>query len=114
MNDYDREISEALLAIEAELRFLSLWEGEPPPAEDLLSDQPFCCDTLDFPQWVQWILLPRMWNIVEQAGPYPARCGIHAYAEEWAVNQGADSLALLGHIKRFDALIEGRSASGHH
>jgi len=114
MNAFDREISEALLAIEAELRFLSLWESEPPPAEDLLSDQPFCCDTLDFAQWVQWVLLPRMWNIVEQAGPYPLRCGIHAYAEEWAVSQGADSLALLGQIKRFDALIEGRSASERH
>jgi len=114
MNDFDREISEALLAIEAELRFLSLWESDPPPAEDLLSDQPFCCDTLGFPQWVQWILLPRMWNIVEQAGPYPTRCGIHAYAEEWVVNQGADSLDLLRHIKRFDDLIEGRSAGGQH
>jgi uncharacterized protein YqcC (DUF446 family) len=114
MDAYDREIGEALLAIEAELRYLSLWESEPPPAEDLLSNQPFCYDTLGFPQWMQWILLPRMWRIVERAGPYPARCGIYVYAEEWAMHQGADSLALLGLIKRFDALIEGRSAGGHH
>ena len=114
MDAYDREISEALLAIEAELRFLSLWESEPPPAEDLLSEQPFCCDTLAFPQWVQWILLPRMWTIVDQAGPYPMRCGIYVYAEEWAVHQGSDSLALLKLIKRFDGLIEGRSAGGQH
>ena len=114
MNAYERDIREALLAIEAELRFLSLWASEPPPAEDILSERPFCCDTLDFPQWLQWVLLPRMWNIVEQAGPYPARCGIYNYAEEWASHQGADSLALLSLIKSFDALIEGRAAIDTH
>ena len=110
MDAFEREISEALLAMEAELRFLSLWASEAPPAQYLLSTQPFCCDTLEFPQWMQWVLLPRMWHIVEQAGPYPARCGIHGYAEEWAMHQGADSLPLLDLIKRFDALIEDRSA----
>ena len=114
MNDFAREISEALLAIETELRRLSLWEREPPSREDLLSNQPFCCDTLDFPQWVQWILLPRMWHIVEQDGPYPLHCGIYVYAEEWALHHAADSLALLALIRRFDALIEGRSASVRH
>jgi uncharacterized protein YqcC (DUF446 family) len=114
MDGYERDISEALLAIEAELRFLALWESEPPPAADLLSKQPFCCDTLDFTQWLQWILLPRMWNIVEQGGPYPPRCGIYVYAEEWAMHQGSDSLALLGLMKRFDVLIEGRAGAEHH
>lgn len=114
MDAYDRDISEALSAIEAELRLLSLWESEPPAAGDLLSEQPFCCDTLDFPQWLQWILLPRMRTIVAQAGPYPTRCGIYVYAEEWAMQRGADSLALLSLIKRLDALIEGRAADGGH
>ncbi|MEJ2553073.1 MAG: YqcC family protein [Gammaproteobacteria bacterium] len=114
MDSYDREISEALLAIEAELRCLSLWESAPPPAADLLSDQPFCCDTLDFPQWAQWILLPRMWDIVRQSGPYPTRCGIYDYAEEWSMHQDADCLALLNLIKRFDALVESRSMGRRH
>lgn len=114
MNSDDREISEALLAIEAELRFLALWENEPPSADDLLSNQPFCCDTLDFPQWVQWVLLPRMWHIIEHSGPYPSRCGIYGYAEEWSMYQDADCLALLNLIKRFDALIEARAAGRGH
>ena len=114
MDSNARDISAALSAIEAELRFLSLWESEPPPAEDLLSEQPFCCDTLAFPQWLQWILLPRMWNIVERGGPYPSRCGIAVYAEEWAVHQGIDSLALLRLMRRFDALIEDRAGAARH
>lgn len=102
------------MAIETELRALSLWEGDPPAAEDLLSDQPFCCDTLAFPQWLQWILLPRMWQIVEQGGPYPLRCGIYVYAEEWVRQEGIDGLALLRLMRRFDALIEDRAESGRH
>ena len=114
MDENAREISEALLAIEAELRSLSLWESEPPSPEDLLSNQPFCCDTLDFPQWLQWILLPRMWHIIEHTGPYPTRCGIYVYAEEWGKYHASDSLALLRLVRRFDALIEGRAATVHH
>lgn len=114
MDGYDRKISEILLAIEAELRFLSLWRSEPPDDEDLLSERPFCYDTLDLPQWMQWVLLPRMWRILEQGGPYPAHCGIYPYAQEWAIYQGVNSLSLLNLIRRFDALIEDRSASGQH
>jgi uncharacterized protein YqcC (DUF446 family) len=114
MDSYTRDLSEALLAIEAELRSLSLWENEPPSPEDLRSDQPFCCDTLAFPQWLQWILLPRMWDLLERGGPYPSRSGIYAYGEEWALRQGADSLVLLRLVRRFDALIEDRSVREHH
>jgi uncharacterized protein YqcC (DUF446 family) len=116
MDDNARDISDALMAIEAQLRILSLWESEPPSTEDLLSDQPFCCDTLAFPQWLQWILLPRMWEIVEQGGPYPQHCGIYAYAEEWAMHQdqAMDSLGLLTVLWRFDGLIEVRSGLERH
>ena len=93
---------------------MALWQGVAPPAADLLSQQPFCCDTLTFPQWLQWILLPRMHAIVERAGPYPSRCGIYVYAEEWALHHCEDCLALLKLIRRFDALIEGRTPDVRH
>ena len=114
MDVFEREMSQLMLAMEAEMRGLSLWDSAPPSAEDLQSSQPFCCDTLLFPQWLQWVLLPRMWGIVERAGPYPAHSGIYAYAEEWAMYHRSDSLALLRLIKRFDELIEGRHVADRH
>lgn len=112
MDIFTRKISELMAAMETELRRLALWETLPPAAEDLNSAQPFCCDTLAFPQWLQWIFLPRMRDIVAHNGPYPAHSGIYAYAEEWAMHQCVDGLALLHLIKRFDELIEGRVAAG--
>ena len=110
MDTRTRQFSEVLLAMEAELRRLALWETTPPPDDDLGSTQPFCCDTLNFTQWLQWVLLPRMQGIVAQGGPYPMRSGIYMYAEEWAKHQCAEGLGLLQLIKRFDVLIENRSS----
>lgn len=108
-----RQISEVLTAMEIELRRLSLWEPVPPLDADLRSNQPFCCDTLSFPQWLQWVLLPRMHDAVAQNGPYPTRSGIYVYAEEWAMHNCAEGLALLRLVKRFDEVIEA-PPSAHH
>lgn len=112
MDNSARQISEALLALEAELRRLHLWDSDAPSVTALASHQPFCCDTLSFPQWLQWILLPRIQVIVAQGGPYPLQSGIHAYAEEWAKRHCPDGLELLHLVKRFDDLIEQRRRAG--
>lgn len=47
----------ALLSeLEDELRQLGWWEQQAPSAQALQSQQPFCVDTLEFSQWLQWIL----------------------------------------------------------
>lgn len=108
MDTTARQLNEVMMAMEAELRRLTLWEAASPPAADLCSAEPFCCDTLSFPQWLQWVLLPRMYDVVAQGGPYPARSGIYVYAEEWAMHNCAEGLALLRLVKRFDEVIEAR------
>ncbi len=106
MDRLTRQISESLAEIEAELRRLELWEGVSPAVQDLMSAQPFCYDTLEFPQWLQWLFLARMKALVDAGGPYPARSGIHAYAEEWAAHAAVEGAHLLVLIKHVDALIE--------
>ncbi|MEK7322677.1 MAG: YqcC family protein [Pseudomonadota bacterium] len=106
MDRLTRQLSGLLAEIEAELRRLELWEGVSPAAQNLMSAQPFCYDTLEFPQWLQWLFLARMKALVDAGGPYPARSGIHAYAEEWAAHAAVESTHLLVLIKRVDALIE--------
>src|SRR3569833_1971668 len=73
MDTTDRQLNEVMMAMEVELRSLTLWEAVPPPPTDLRSMEPFCCDTLSFPQWLLWVLLPRMHDVIEQGGPYRAR-----------------------------------------
>ena len=64
-------LAEQLLLIERELRLQNWWSEQPPMSEALASQQPFCVDTLAFEQWLQWIFLPRMKQLLESAAALP-------------------------------------------
>lgn len=98
-------VADQLLLVERALRVQGWWDEEAPSAEALASEQPFCVDTLDFAQWLQWIFLPRMKGILESGAPLPAASGIQPLAEQvyGAGNpQAAELYAALG---EFDRLI---------
>ena len=48
------QVHALLIDIEAQLRQMGLWQAVPPSPEALASSQPFCIDTLDFSQWLQF------------------------------------------------------------
>lgn len=98
------EVADQLLLIERELRVLGWWSDLPPSAEALASVEPFSVDTLDFHQWLQWIFLPRMKQILEHDLPLPNASGILEMAEMvYAGRQ--DTLPLQASLARFDRLI---------
>ena len=105
MHDIPERLADVLLEVEAILRRTGKWEGQPPPEGALDSSQPFCLDTLEFEQWLQWILLPSMKQILENRKPLPGRSGITEYAEECLPRHDPQMLRLLEVIKRFDDLI---------
>lgn len=91
-----RDVAEQLLQLEAELRRLELWQSELPPAEALASTEPFCVDTLTLPQWLQFVFLPRMRQLVEMEESLPRQCGIAPIAEEFFKNtSGTETLIAL-------------------
>ena len=55
----------------AELQRLERWQAEHPGAEALASELPFCVDTLSFDQWLQFVLIPRMEQLVLLQAPLP-------------------------------------------
>ena len=65
------QVADCLLNIEMELRQLGLWESEPPPDEAFQSAQPFCIDTLEFTQWLQFVFVERMKIIIEPSSAVP-------------------------------------------
>jgi len=105
MHDIHQRIVDVLLELEAEMRALDLWEEAKPPARSLASQQPFCVDQLAFEQWLQWIFLPRMKDIIESNRPLPAQSGIYVYAEECLRHHGSRPAHLLVLLKRFDELV---------
>ncbi|MEL6447555.1 MAG: YqcC family protein [Pseudomonadota bacterium] len=97
-----RSITES---IENELKRLEIWDEEPPSAEALKSQEPFCFDTLGFAQWMQWIFLPRVQEVVENERDMPAQSDVHTYAEEVLKNTDYESEQLLFLIKTFDEIV---------
>ena len=96
MNPIYAEVADQLLRLEAEMRRLQLWESEVPSPEALASSEPFCLDTLTFPQWLQFVFLPRMSQLIEMEQPLPGRCGIAPLAEEMFKNSsGFETLTVL-------------------
>ena len=101
------DIAELLIDIESELRQLNLWDTIPPSTAALASDQPFCVDTLSLPQWLQFIFLPTLYQLLEENQPLPARCGIAPMAEEYFRGGGLPSSALEEALLRMDTLLSG-------
>lgn len=103
MNDqhYIR-VASLLIDVESALRQLRLWSSERPSAEALASQQPFCIDTLSFPEWLQHIFLVRMRQLVETRGPLPGQCGIAPMAEEYFRGQAMQGTLLVEALQRID------------
>lgn len=99
------EVAEQMLLIERELRALGWWDNAPPSEQALASPEPFCVDTLEFAQWLQWIFLPRMKIILEQDLPLPNASGILEMAEMVYAGRQAEARMLQQHLARFDQLI---------
>jgi len=98
-------LSDALMDIEAELRLLQLWEDLGPPLEALQSVQPFAVDTLTFPQWLQFIFLPRMYYLIEEDIELPGNCAIAPMAEQYFSVLNVHSTPLIAHLLRIDELL---------
>lgn len=97
-------LASLLIDIECELRRSHLWSAEPPSAEALASVEPFCVDTMDLQQWLQFIFLPRMHELLVAKAPLPAQCDITAIAETvWTANIHAKPV--IDVLRQFDAVI---------
>lgn len=99
------EVAEHLLLIERELRALGWWSNTPPSDEALSSGEPFCVDSLEFEQWLQWIFLPRMKHILENDLPLPNASGILEMAEMVYATRPRETQPLQQLLAQFDRLI---------
>lgn len=94
-----------LSSLEDELQQLGWWQQQEPSIEALQSQQPFCVDTLEFAQWLQWVFVPRMLSILDSRHALPSQCAIYEMAEVAYREQGTAVTNLLDCLKRIDATI---------
>ena len=67
----DVHLIKLLDALIQALKVEQLWSDAKPSKSALLSDAPFCCDTLTFAQWLQFIFEPKMRRIADHGDPLP-------------------------------------------
>ena len=94
-----------LMDLECVLRNLQLWAVTPPAPAALASAEPFCIDTLELHQWLQFIFLPRMQQLIDSDEPLPSACAIAPLAEEVYKTRLDVMTPLLLVLRRLDALL---------
>ncbi len=97
-------MAQALTDLERELRALQMWTAEPPEAKRLTSGQPFCVDTLGFEEWLQWVFVPRMNDLIAQRGLLPGAAQLAPMGEQGFVHLGRRQRPLLLLLERIDQL----------
>lgn len=101
------DIAERLIDLEAQLRQLNLWAADPPSPDALASEQPFAMDTLALEEWLQFIFLPTLYQLLDTGAALPERCAIAPMAEETLGKRGLPVASLIATLQDLDRLITG-------
>jgi uncharacterized protein YqcC (DUF446 family) len=102
-NIYD-QVAAITAAIEAEMKRIGYWSTEALPAEAYEFNQAFAMDTMAFSQWLQFILIPRVHQILDEQGTLPAKSMVAVQAiREFDGDDNAQPLVSL--LINFDAVI---------
>ena len=101
------KVAELLIDIESEMRILGLWAQVSPTPEALASSQPFCVDTLTLSQWMQYIFLPTLYQLLENHQELPSRCGVAPMAEEYFKGSEMATTALIDALHAIDVALSG-------
>ena len=97
--------ADCVLTVEQSLRTADLWQAEVPSPAAMASRTPFCADTLTFAQWLQFIFVPRMRELIEAGGPLPGASAIAVMAEVKLDTEQTDQARVVAALADFDALI---------
>ncbi|MFI8417481.1 YqcC family protein [Serratia sp. NPDC078593] len=99
------QVRHNLQAIEQSMRDLALWQATPPAPEAFSSTEPFCIDSMQAEEWLQWVLLPRMYALLDADAPLPVRFAITPYFEEALKDKEPSCLPLLVLLQRLDTTL---------
>ncbi|HWA35974.1 MAG TPA: YqcC family protein [Cyclobacteriaceae bacterium] len=93
-------------AIEAELKQLGVWSSGPLDPEKLIDMGAFGSNTMAFEEWIQFILLARIREIIDEKSTLPSESMISTYAiREFDGNTDYDNLMNL--LRQLDDLANG-------
>jgi uncharacterized protein YqcC (DUF446 family) len=98
-------ISVLLEALACELKLLKLWQTHPPSTIELSSKAPFCCDTLTFEQWLQFIFIAKITMMINKQQALPTKISLTPMAEEAFKHLSVNVKPLLSVIHKIDKTL---------
>lgn len=101
-------VTRILEQLEHELKQRSLWQMAAPTAEALASSLPFCMDTLDFHQWLQFVLIARLRQMILLQMALPSQSALYAMATEVYKQELAHHGSLLDTLAALDEALTGQ------
>tara|TARA_R110002060_G_scaffold76842_2_gene87665 strand:- start:679 stop:1023 length:345 start_codon:yes stop_codon:yes gene_type:complete len=78
------QVLKLLSQLTVALKTAEQWSSSPPSLWAMQSELPFACDRMDFAQWLQFIFIPKMNELLQEEKPLPTRMALMPMALEWA------------------------------
>jgi uncharacterized protein YqcC (DUF446 family) len=104
MDEKHERIKEKLAEIETEMRRVGLWQDEPLPKEAYGYTLAFARDTMAFHQWLQFVFIPQVIEMVENYAELPKKSEVAITASQaFAGWEKGDRLVEL--LRQFDELL---------
>lgn len=100
-------VRQQLHLIETLLREQGQWQAVSPDASVFESTQPFCMDTLEPFEWLQWVLIPRMHALLDGNHPLPESFAVAPYYEIALDATYPARNVVLVQLEALDALFAG-------
>jgi uncharacterized protein YqcC (DUF446 family) len=105
----DRAAVKAVIeAVEAEMRRIGVWDATQPADEQLAEAGAFGAPTMSFTQWLRWVFVPRVHELLESGAALPDHSAVATHAtREWGFSPlPVDTAPLEDALRRFDDLFE--------
>ncbi|MCP4321788.1 MAG: YqcC family protein [Alteromonadales bacterium] len=100
-----RSLALLLRELEVALKDQTLWQSERPSEQALASQEPFAIDTLNFPQWLQFIFIEKITALLQFNLALPTAMDVAPMATEYFKKHSCDSKQIVAVIKRIDLII---------
>lgn len=100
-----KQTTELLTQLRDLLQEHELWEADPPAPERLQSTEPFAVDTLEFHQWLQFIMIPQFEHRIEHNLALPRGFAVSPMAEECWRGCWGERRQLILTLREFDELF---------
>lgn len=103
------KVRQLLLLLENSLKDAELWSAEEIAVDRLASKVPFCADTLSYPEWLQFVFIRKMQELIEKEDDLPSASGLFPMAQVYFGREIFKYRELAGILLKLDRTLREES-----